>query len=370
MNLLITEYFLSGKTPQDLEAEYGVGHRWHPRYPNLLLVKYSQIDSPMGEKIVQECRGLILDRDNGFRPVNRPFGKFFNYGEGHAEDIDWGTARVQEKMDGSLCTIWFYQGEWHVSTTGSPDAGGGVGDFPFSFRELFWRTFQELGYEVPREHERDLCFMFELTSKYNRIVVVHDQPALTLLAVRSRVDGSELDPNLFQGRYKVVQHFPLSSFKEVLGTFPSLDPIRQEGYVVVDGNFNRVKVKHPGYVALHHLKEGATTKNFLEIIRSGETEFLTYFPEWTEEFTAVRNSYTELVLHLETEYERIKGIPVQKDFALEAGKTRHPGTLFNIRRGYVKTVRESLAICPINALMAVLGLKEQNKEQKQGKTEE
>jgi hypothetical protein len=32
-----------------------------------------------------------------------------------------------------------------------------------------------------------------------------------------------------------------------------------EGYVIVDANFNRVKVKKPAYVAVHHLKGKSTS---------------------------------------------------------------------------------------------------------------
>ena len=357
--MLIIDYLRSGKTPVDLEAQYGIVNRRHTAYPNLILLKYDQIDSPMGEDIVQECRGLILDESNEFLPVALPFGKFFNHGEGHAKEIDWETARVQEKLDGSLCTLWFYNGEWHVSTSGSPDAGGEVGNFKFTFKELFWKTFVECGYEVPIEEYRDYSFMFELTTKYNRVVVVHTESKVTLLAVRHRSSGSEISPYFFEDQYKVVRDFPLGSFTDIIETFSELDPIRQEGYIVVDGRFNRVKVKHPGYVALHHLKEGATSKNFLQIIRSGEqTEFLTYFPEWPAEFTDVKTRYDALAEHLDTEYARIKDIVVQKDFALEAVKTRFSGALFQLRSGKVKTMKESLANMTLDNLMVILGLKE------------
>jgi tRNA splicing ligase len=56
--------------------------------------------------VVQECRGLILDESANWRIVAFPYTKFFNYGEEHAASIDWSTACVQEKLDGSLmyCT--------------------------------------------------------------------------------------------------------------------------------------------------------------------------------------------------------------------------------------------------------------------------
>ena len=92
-------------------------------YPNLVLFKYDQVNSPMDNPVVQECRGIILDEADDWRVIARPFTKFYNYGEPNAASIDWTTARVQEKVDGSLCAFYHYKGDWHVATTGTPDAG-------------------------------------------------------------------------------------------------------------------------------------------------------------------------------------------------------------------------------------------------------
>lgn len=68
---------------------------------DLVLLKYDQLNSDLGNEIVQECRGLILDAHT-FEVVCYPFNKFFNYGESHAADIDWRTAYVTEKLDGCV----------------------------------------------------------------------------------------------------------------------------------------------------------------------------------------------------------------------------------------------------------------------------
>ena len=51
-----------------------------------------------------QCRGLILRKDTN-QPVCVPFYKFFNLGEEQAHAIDWGTASVYEKVDGSLIKV-------------------------------------------------------------------------------------------------------------------------------------------------------------------------------------------------------------------------------------------------------------------------
>lgn len=56
----------------------------------------------------RECRGLVLDEAKDWAVVAMPYTRFFNYGERWASSIDWATAKVFEKMDGSLMTMVRY----------------------------------------------------------------------------------------------------------------------------------------------------------------------------------------------------------------------------------------------------------------------
>ncbi len=96
--LEVQKYLNRGNRLEDLEKEYGVYHRIKN---GKVVLSYDQIKSPMGEKICQECRGLVL-REHTWEIVCFPFKKFFNSGEGHAAEINWETARVLEKIDGCL----------------------------------------------------------------------------------------------------------------------------------------------------------------------------------------------------------------------------------------------------------------------------
>jgi hypothetical protein len=328
----------------------------HTRYPNLVQFKYSMIDSPMGDPLVQECRGVILDEADNWNVVARPFCKFFNHGEGHAASIDWKTAKVQEKLDGSLMILYHYRDEWHVATSGMPDARGTVNGGEHTFATLFWQVFREKGYQLP--HAENVCFMFELMTRFNRVVVQHAENRLVLLGVRAH-DGKELRVGAAKSHYgwECVQEYPLDTIDHVLASFEHINPLSQEGYVVVDANFRRIKVKHPGYVAIHGMREGMSPRRILEVIRSGETsEILAHFPEWRPEFEKVGTAYNALVEELNTAYLRICQIPVQKDFALEAVKTRCSGALFSLRAKKVDSIREFLAGMQIDGLAKILNL--------------
>lgn len=341
---LLTPAFIRTNGLPALSERYAIKLRRHEKFPNLVHLKYSQCDSPMGERIVQECRGLILDEADDWRPVCVPYFKFFNHGEGHAAPIDWTTARVQEKLDGSLIALYNYRGSWQAATTGTPDGSGNAESCGLTFSELFWQTYRELGYRVPLNTA--YTYLFELMTRHNRVIVCHPKPRLVLHGVRKLSTLQEESPTscaLTHG-WEFVREFPLNTLESIVAACNALNPVECEGYVVVDAAFNRIKVKSPQYVALSHLKEGMNGRRLLDIVRTNEaSEFLSHFPEWTTAYNRVRDQFDALCGEVELDYRRLRDIPSQKDFALEALKTRASGALFALRGGKVKTAREFFA---------------------------
>ena len=349
------------RTPDSLKEDFGINYRRHKNYPNLVLFKYSQIDSPMGKRIVQESRGIILDENTNWSIVSFPYAKFFNYGEGHAAELDISTAKAQEKLDGSLMTVYYYNNQWNVSSSGMPDASGEVSLFlgKRTFGDLFWRTWKELDYELPKS--TDHCYMFEMMTKYNRIVCVYDKPRIVLHGVRNLVTMIEESPkeHARNNGWDFVKSFNMASLENIVELAKNIDPIKEEGYVTVDANFNRVKVKAPQYVALSHLKESASPKAMLQLIRTNEgSELLSYFPEFTELHDKIKTIYDGLIEQVEKSYAGIKNIEIQKDFALEATKTLCPDALFALRANKIHSVAEDFRNSNIKHLIKFLGGKE------------
>ena len=56
--LAVQEFLRTGGTLAALAEQYAVKAVRHKAFPNLVLLKYSQIASDMSLRIVQECRGL------------------------------------------------------------------------------------------------------------------------------------------------------------------------------------------------------------------------------------------------------------------------------------------------------------------------
>lgn len=359
-------YLRGGGTFAALEQEFAIVAVPSAAHPSLTLFKYHQILSPMHEPIVQESRGIILDSADDWRCVARGYDKFFNYGEPHSAEIDWTTARIQEKVDGSLCLLYRFAGGWKVATTGSPDASGPVDTNAFTYADLFWETLRS--YTLPHDFDtgaQGLTLLFELTTPHNRVVVPHLTRRLTLLGARETETGNWLDSEPIRQlaewlNVSLVKEFRLRNIDEVLSSFASINPLEQEGYVVIDAAHRRIKVKHPLYVAIHHMRSAISKKAFLEVIRAGETpEVIAYYPELTAEFEAITADYQALCGEADLAYASHTHLETQKEFALAIGKHRCSAALFKIRAGHAQNAAEFYAKVPLSNLMRLLGYKDE-----------
>lgn len=357
----------AGKNGQDaidqLFEKFAIGARRHCEYPNLVLFKYNQIDSPMDNPIVRECRGIILDESNNWAIVSRPYDKFFNIEEGHAAKIDWNTAKTYEKLDGSLMAIFNYDNRWNCQTSGMPDAAGRVGGFNFSFRNLFWDVWKSLGYRFPNSEDENLTFMFELMTPYNRVVVPHKESKIVLHGVRNRETGQEYCPEPYANKYgwQCVQSFPLTNLNEIIDAANRLNGMEHEGFVVVDAHFNRVKIKCVEYLTFAHMKDSVGARSILDIVRKNEqSEFLSYFPEYEAVFNYIKSKYDAFVAECELFYAEIKGIENQKEFALKATTKPYSGILFSLRKGIFSNVRGALVNVDLKRLEQLIGIERED----------
>ena len=356
MKMLIQEY-LASHSLDELLGSYAIPARRHRQFPHLVMLKYSQINSPMNEPIVQQCRGIMLDESNGWSVVSYPFDKFFNYGEPNAAPIDWPHARVYEKLDGSLMTLYWYQDNWQVASSGTPDAGGPAHESGITFAQLFWKTWNIMGYALPTD--RNQCFMFELMTPENRVIMQHGESRLVLIGARDLTTFCEHDPAPIAAAngWQAVSVYPLATLEECVTAAMKLTGINGEGFVVCDTSFHRIKVKSPQYVALSHMKDTLSPRSMLEVIRKNESdEFLNYFPEIRPVYESVKARFDELLAALEAEYAAVKQIESQKEFAMAVKSSRCSSALFALRNRKAATLKEYFADATQQSVERALGL--------------
>ena len=271
------------------------------RDPPYIMFKYNQLKSDFSFPLVQEARGIIFNEQT-LKCVSRKFNKFFNFSEPNSANIDWTTASVQEKIDGSLIGFWYDNG-WHISTNGTIDA------FKANLNDIKYQNFGQLVIDAirkvfPDEHEffnildPKCTYMFELVSPYNRVVIPYKEIQLYFLGIRDMEDGEEWNPEYsdISMFFSTPKRYPWHSLEDVQKAANALS-WDKEGYVVCDDNFNRVKIKSPSYVMAHYARNNNTinTERLVQIVLNGEQkEFLIYASDYADELNDVEEAMNKI----------------------------------------------------------------------------
>ena len=221
------------------------------RYDNgMFLLKYSQYESDMSKKICQEARGIIFDEEN-LEPVCIPYFKFFNYGEEQAAEIDWSTAQVQEKVDGSLMKMFFFHG-WRLATNGTIDAFAAVvGDSDLTFGDLFVEALggKEHYDELCKALNPNYCYMFELVHPASQVVLSYGEPAVYFHGMRNMITYEEEQPYKVSLPYcRMPKYYGINNLAKTVELVGELNDGNHEGVVVCDAHFNRIKMKTEEYL--------------------------------------------------------------------------------------------------------------------------
>ena len=309
------------------------------RSKGFILFSYEP-DADFNIDVVRECRGIILDETENYKPVCVPFFKFANYGEPYADEIDWTTARVQEKIDGSLIKVWQYKGIWHISTNKTIDAeSANINSNENTFMNVFQSAWARTGKNFC-ELNPDYTYMFELISPETRVVIPYSEIKVFHIGTRDNNTLQELNVDIGIEKPK---EYSISSIEGCIEAAKNLDKYH-EGFVVVDSRWRRVKVKSPLYVAIHHFINNIyLEKRIIEIILSGEdNEVVSYFPEYAVTFQSMHERIDRFVAYNELELKTVINAKysTQKELAEYVTKTVCPHCLFTVLKGKSNSVRD------------------------------
>lgn len=277
------------------------------QYGQFFLFYYNQLDSDFSLDIVKDARGVILDSAN-WSVARFAFRKFFNIEEPNNDvKIDWDSAVVSEKIDGSLVSAWWdrYEQKWQWSTSKTIRAfEAGV---PNSVN-CPYRNYQELidkalGDCLFDEHSfcRSYTYNFELVSPYTQVVIPYEKPKLYFLCAVNNQTLDEIPCWGYPSTWDKPCRFAFKGYKDCKEMTDQL-PWDEEGYVVRDKYGNRVKIKSPKYVRAHYLRNNnvITTRKLIQIILDNErAEFLTYCSDYDEAISEIAWGMTNVGLKCE-----------------------------------------------------------------------
>lgn len=356
--------FLRTNTFDQLAAAHGV-YATFSKDERKVTLNYDQIEAKETDPLARQCRGLILAKVGHERfagkdapagdtiVVARPFDRFFNHGQHDADATKYfgktGT-RVFEKLDGTLCIVYYdrFQGRWHVGTRNVPEADRPIDGFgTHTFSTLFELALKEhLNVDLQRlgaHLDRDRTYMFELTTPYNRIVVEYAKPQVHLLAIRERHTGKEWCPMEWRIEGLSVPHAPhhqIYTTSDLIHYVTSRPPKEAEGVVVratnhETGEFVRVKVKNPAYVALNGLRDSVANspRRLMEVILLGREDDV--FPMIPADVAAIGEGYKRRYAAMVKTYDALYA-----DLRASADQTDNP------RKALALAVQEKKAWMP------------------------
>ena len=312
--MLLVQEFLETHTFKELEDAYGVGASFDKNGLSFSL-NYDQLESKESDLLSQQCRGLILCSENGNSFKNQailndfkkldyshicpgktkilsyPFQRFFNSGQGAAANIDWSSIKAFSKADGTLTIVYYspFTNLWNVSTRSVPEADVQLDCGKYTFRTLFEKALNDrhnLSFDdFTTNLNKDICYMFELVSPYNRVVVNYPQTDLFFLGARNLLTLKELDidDQVFKDLpIKRVGVFDLKSLDDIINWVSAQNPLEHEGIVIRDSHFNRLKCKNAAYVAYSKARDrlGSSDRNCLELILlEKDDDILQFLPQ-------------------------------------------------------------------------------------------
>ena len=196
--------------------------------------------SDFNDPVVQVCRGIILKGD---KIVCAPFYKFGNFYENYVPDIDWSSARVEEKLDGSIIKFWYDDDKWHCSSNTSID----------------YKLNPNVKVDTTMFNKEN-TYIFELIGRNNKVRVPYVEDELVHIGIRNNLTLKESNEKL--PGYKLPRVFDLHTLDECLQYLEQSEEFL-EGFVVIDKNWNRLKIKSKRYLEANVPTKKEVIKNLL-----------------------------------------------------------------------------------------------------------
>ncbi len=211
-----------------------------------------------------ECRGITFNSITG-KITSRPLHKFFNVGEKlhtQVQTLNWETVtRVMIKRDGSVISGTNVNGKMVMKSKKAFDNQQAQSAMEYVNANQKYQKFHDWCIQS------NVTPIYEWTAPDNRVVVMYDQPSLTLLHVRHNNSGA---------------YFTLSEIKEVAHDIPLVEEVVDfeiqqylqlaktiegiEGWVIQFANGDMVKLKTQWYMDRHRIMTNVRTRDIAQAV--------------------------------------------------------------------------------------------------------
>lgn len=356
------------------------------------LIKYNQLFSDFKEPMVREARGIIIQKKGRkYRLVRIAFTKFFCVGDPNAKRDLYKLAHrkqwfVEEKIDGSLITLAWWDNKWHVSTSGNIDAYKAPLSFANGDIQNFGKLFEyaSKGKIDYKQLNKGFTYIFELVGLENKVIVPYEVEDIyylgrrnnnTLLEVPYFKDNCAGVEDCKRPKCRVVDisKNPKKIIKELQREVNSFtkDQEHFEGYVISDSSLKtRVKMKSSKYLELS-LQKGdgvfSARKILLMIKDHKDDDVLSSFPEYKPQFDDIRNKLSNWMIELKNDIDEMKSLKFEsrKDLAMWVKEKKFSSILFaayNTENSDMDWIEKEVYKIKIDNLLMYIGVRKDDKE--------
>jgi hypothetical protein len=148
---------------------------------NLYLL-FHTLESDINNSIVQECNGIILDKNTN-HIVSYGVNRVFSMEEIMERDssVDWDNALYEKCLDGTFLKVYFYNDKWNVSTTKCINGDKSK----WTSKRSFYNLFMECNVDL-ESLDKNNCYCYILQHPESRIVSpLPYYPSVVLVAIRN-----------------------------------------------------------------------------------------------------------------------------------------------------------------------------------------
>jgi RNA ligase len=237
----------------------------HPHLP-IAIHNYTQ-DVPshnVWDPLTLAARTLVTETETG-AVVSRSFSKFFNHHEplAYKPTGDETAVIVEEKVDGSIVSLFWYAGEWHAISKSQFE-----GPFVHLANEILRNKYAGASEKLDKEK----TYVFELINPSQPIGVKYIQQDMVLLSIVSK-DAREAPPDFDWSKLPFTRPRELDTRTVNLDELRAMNPVNEEGFVVKfypsQGDMilrpQRVKVKFDSYLALVKTRYNVSPAGILKL---------------------------------------------------------------------------------------------------------
>ena len=262
-----------------------------PSNKDLYMLVYNNDKSDFSNPVVNECRGIILEKNTN-KIVCYTFNKKTNFEWDHNDNI-------YNSIDGTQIKVYYYNNQWNYSTTRCINADNAYWYSDKSFLKLFNECLENYNFDFNKLNI-EYCYSFVICHKENRIVTKYNENKLYHVLTRNLQNMKIIEDEIGIPKPNKIN---LNS-KDELEKLLHIEDSKNEGiFIWKDGKHN--KIKFNSYLRIKNMR--TNTKDPLyeylkNVCENRKDEYIKEFSEYEDNFKNYEKKISMIINKLHYNY--------------------------------------------------------------------